>query len=591
MNAVLTQPAPGGGPHLQGEPPDRTPNWVRLGLFFVLSVYVLYSSFGIAGPYLWGHFGYHGATYVLRARMTLRFHLLTPATWPGFVVPPLPQSFYFHHPIGYHHLLVPFLWLFGDHEWVARAVAAGGGLLCLGALYALTKRHFGAPAGLLATAVYVGLPIVGSFSTLSDPMLLAMACCLVTADAYVQYLREPTRRWLWQGCAGLVLGGLLMWESYFQAFFLGAHALVLIFVGRRLRPVVTRRTPIVWFVATFFASSLTMAFHFLLMWKKGAFADFLTSYQSRHSASFEYAKAQHIKWLLLLYGKPLLWLGGAWLVGFVLRLLRGKTRRRDVLVLLFFLINTLYIALFPSASAIHLYRVFFYSSFLALAVADLALDLHSFLRWITTYVAESQQALAQRIPVVVTVLLLLAYFATVGPHTYRNVLESRVLMGTHGQPGYDPQYEKLRFAQEASRRSTKEVCFAAFNLPHRIEFEYYLDRSFCMPQTWGNLATLAQVPQLQREHPNMILVLDSQLVGEERRLLIELLRQHPGYLYGTYLLVDLGQHGAGLTEYRFAKQRPSWTWRWLVSHQYPPLLPVPHQSPHGQRLRADLSGS
>jgi 4-amino-4-deoxy-L-arabinose transferase-like glycosyltransferase len=92
----------------------------------------LYSSFGIAGPYLWGHFGYHGATYVLRARMTLRFHLLTPATWPGFVVPPLPQSFYFHHPIGYHHILVPFLWLFGDHEWVARAVAAGGGLLCLG---------------------------------------------------------------------------------------------------------------------------------------------------------------------------------------------------------------------------------------------------------------------------------------------------------------------------------------------------------------------------------------------------------------------------------------------------------------------------
>ena len=36
--------------------------------------------------------------------MSLRLHMLAPATWGGFEMPP-PDALYFHHPIGYHHLL------------------------------------------------------------------------------------------------------------------------------------------------------------------------------------------------------------------------------------------------------------------------------------------------------------------------------------------------------------------------------------------------------------------------------------------------------------------------------------------------------
>ena len=90
-------------------------------------MYLVYSSFGLLAPFWWGHHGYHGATYMLRARMSLRLHMLSPATWGGFETPP-PAALYFHHPIGYHHILTLLIPIFGDHEWLARGVAVAGGL-------------------------------------------------------------------------------------------------------------------------------------------------------------------------------------------------------------------------------------------------------------------------------------------------------------------------------------------------------------------------------------------------------------------------------------------------------------------------------
>lgn len=575
---------------LDSSPNGPMPRWVRYGLWIVFLVYIAYSCFGIAGPYLWGHFGYHGATYVLRARMTLRFHMLTPATWPGFVVPPLPQSFYFHHPIGYHHVLTPFLLLLGDHDYVGHLVAALGGLVCLFALFQMVRRHVGDVAALIATAVYVALPIVCSFSILIDAMLLAMACCILTMDSYLQYLKTPTTKWLVRGCLGLCLGGLLMWEAYFQAFFLGLHCIALFFMGRKLAGPIPRSTPVRWFLTTFVVSSLTMAFHFFLMWQKRAFDDFRASFHSRSTATFAYAKAQHEKWLLLLYGKPILFLGGLWLVVFLIRLCVGKSRQRDFGVLLFFLINTLYIFLFPAASSIHLYRVFWYSTFFALAISDLACDLYRLIqfsvdKWIPR---DSQRHTHLAIPAIAVTACLVGYFALVIPHSYRNLLESRVMMGTHGEPHYDPQYEKLRFAEEASRLTEKTSCFVAYNLPHRLEFEYYLDRSFCTPQTWGNIGTLTQVEALHKQFPNMVIVMDSQVEGAERAILLDLLRRHPGTLFGTYLHIDLGKQEKTLDAFRFVPHRPSLAWRYLVSHKYPPLVPEKASSPILDRFLIEL---
>src|SRR3954471_12763537 len=118
-------------------PPPKSPKAVRALLALIVGVYLVYSSFGIAGPFLWGHHGYHGATYAQRARMTLRYHIITPATWNGYSLPPEPQSFYLHHPSCSHHVRVPCMAALGESEWVVRGVAVLGGVPLLLALFAL----------------------------------------------------------------------------------------------------------------------------------------------------------------------------------------------------------------------------------------------------------------------------------------------------------------------------------------------------------------------------------------------------------------------------------------------------------------------
>ena len=131
---------PLGGSSLGGLPSKQYTRLLRVLLALIVGVYVVYSSFGIAAPFLWGHNGFHGATYAQRARMTQRFHIVTPATWGGHVRPPEPQSYYLHHPIGYHHLLVPAFVLLGDSEPVVRGVAVAGGVLLLLLLHRLVRR-------------------------------------------------------------------------------------------------------------------------------------------------------------------------------------------------------------------------------------------------------------------------------------------------------------------------------------------------------------------------------------------------------------------------------------------------------------------
>jgi 4-amino-4-deoxy-L-arabinose transferase-like glycosyltransferase len=547
------------------------PPLVRGLLALIIGMYLVYSSFGIAGPFLWGHHGYHGATYAQRARMTLRYHIITPATWNGSSLPPEPQSFYLHHPIGYHHVLVPFMALLGESEWVIRGVAVLGGVPLLLALFALVRRFWDDYAALLACAVYVALPVVCSFSVLSDPMLLEMTCSLIALHAFLRYLQAPSRRVLAIGCAALTVGGLLMWEVYFQAFFHGLYVLGLLCTarGRAARLPLSARHPersvnagAAWFLATFVCTSAAMAFHFLFTWKVGVLGDFFSSFKERSTAGWPWVIAQHRLWLDLLYGTPLLAIGALWLVVFLVRLLCGKARLRDQAVLLFFLINTLYIFLFRKGSSIHLYRVYYFSTFFALAVTDL--------------VSEARALLARRFGArparLFAAALSIAYFATVGPHALHNLIESREVMGTHGHKGYNPEYQKLLFARAAAEHTDKYAFAVFYNLPYRLEFTYYFDRSYGV-SPWGEIGTLAQLPAIQKRHPDLALMTQRPLPPGENRLLDALLQKHDAYAYDNYLLVRLDHETdkPQLHTYRFVPRRASWVWWWFYSHKYPPM--------------------
>ncbi len=71
-----------------------------------------------------------------------------------------------------------------------------------------------------------------SFSVLSDPMLLEMACVLWSLWAYLSLLERPTKRALWHAFFAYALGGFIMWEVYFIGPFIAAHAIFYAWTAR-----------------------------------------------------------------------------------------------------------------------------------------------------------------------------------------------------------------------------------------------------------------------------------------------------------------------------------------------------------------------
>jgi dolichyl-phosphate-mannose-protein mannosyltransferase len=543
--------------------PKRWP--VRLGLAAVVLVYLGYSSFGIAHPVLWGHYGHQTGEYLLRARASLRFHLLIPATSPGFE-PPLPSTYYFHHPIGYHHLYTLLIFLFGDHALLGAIAPALTGLLTLWALYALGRRWWSRELALLAVALFVALPIVASFSILTDAMLPAMACSLVMARAWLEYRERPSRYWLVVAAAVTLAGGLLMWEAYFQALF---HGLAALWRRRRdrLAGTVTRldgrdawRT---WVAVTWGAAAAAMGFHCTLLVLRAQTGDFVRSFVHRHNANFLFALEQIALWLRINYGSPLVALGLLWLALYVRRRWRhpDRVRARDGAVLIFFQINLLYVVLFANATVVHLYRVFWFSSFLVLAAIDLVDELRALLR------RRLDGARATR----VLAAAICAWFVLNLPHTVANLVESRDIMGTFAYPGYDAEPAKMRFADEVARRTGRDDFVVIHDsIARRKEFYYHLDR------TSGSIATLAELPALTAGRPRAVVLADAAIAEAEgeREHIDALLARHPALLFEHYLFIDLRSHVPGMREVHFEPEPASALYRWFVSRKYPPMRSV-----------------
>ena len=361
---------------------------MRAGLFVVVAIYVASSLFGIAAPLLWGHHGYHGATYMLRAIMTLRFHIVTPSNWAGYEYPPR-FSWYFHHPIGYHHLLVPWVALFGAKEWVgARLRSDGRAVHDLGPLRA-GEAPLVAPGGALRHGGLrdhaVHHPVRGA----ARPHAADHG-----ADAGGARRVPPlpgaagaqVADWRLRGLRGRRIDDV---DGYFEAFFLGVVSMVTLTTraGRQARLLADGKptrwnAPLTWTMWTGMMSALTMAFHFLFTWKVGMMADFRSSYNQRHAAGFDYVYGKEQEWAQLLFGKPLLIAGALWLVVFMARAAAGRARWRDVAVWIFLVNKTFYVYLFREAAAVHEYRVDWYLVFLTLAVVDLACDFGGFVAFL-----------------------------------------------------------------------------------------------------------------------------------------------------------------------------------------------------------------
>src|SRR5207302_7588425 len=146
------------------------------------------------------------------------------------------------------------------------------------------------------------------------------------------------------------------------------------------------------------------------------------------------------------------------------------------------------------------------------------------------------------------------YLVCVLPHTWQNLIESRELMGTHGETHYSPEQQKLRFAAEVHARTSKDdrVIIHYPHLGARKEFWYYIDRNY------DEINGLGQLDKLKATQPRSVLILDERMLSVVDRPIYErLIAAHPVTFFDSFTMIDLRSSTPHAESFTFAPRPPS----------------------------------
>jgi hypothetical protein len=187
----------------------------------VVVVATLWFSFtaiwGMAGTPGGGHIGAGSLSTVLATLQMLRWKIIYPA-WEWYSgAPPAKTSYAVHHPWGCFYLCLPFLKLLGHRDIVVHLPAALLSTAGPPLLYGIAKERWGAPAGAVAAAAYVVVPLAVGYSNFWGLEPVTTFGALLFFWGHSRHMTTNRRRYLAASLVGLVLTCAGDWAGYFIA--------------------------------------------------------------------------------------------------------------------------------------------------------------------------------------------------------------------------------------------------------------------------------------------------------------------------------------------------------------------------------------
>jgi hypothetical protein len=188
---------------------------IALGVVVVATAWfacsALWGMFGLPGA---GHLGSGTIASIASSEAILRWKVPWPS-WDWYAAtPPAPSSYACHHPYGVFYLPLPLLWALGHHDYVLALPGAILSVLSPPLLYGIAKERWGAPAGAVAAASYVVLPIVVGYSAFWGLEPVCISGALLLFWGHSRHLTTGKRRYLAVSLAGVLLTCSGDWIGY-----------------------------------------------------------------------------------------------------------------------------------------------------------------------------------------------------------------------------------------------------------------------------------------------------------------------------------------------------------------------------------------
>jgi len=523
--------------------------------FLGATIFLAGAGYGLRGPFVWGHFGYHAGEYATRARHTLTNGSILPGNVPG-TSPPRPGTYYLHHPILTHQLVTLTFGLFGDTESSVRLAGLLGCAATLVLLSLFIARHHGPWFGAAAFVLSAVVPFNLWYAPHIDPGFPGLACLMAAALGYGEWLARGRRRAALVTLAGLALAGTFDWTPFLFAVPWGVHVLAVAW---------SRRGRYLAFVPAFVVAVLLPAgLHALAVHEAQQWDDLFGAYHQRSAVMPLAAFLGHMKgYLEELFGVPFLALGALGFLFAAADLVRGRHAARSLLLVALVVAITVHVLIFRLEVVTHAYRLIYLAPAVVLGSIE---TLWRLTRLVRARAGEGAALLAGA-------LVTCGLIAFTLPTSWQGLLDSRAHSGIPGWKTLDPSLPRAWLARTLSAETTPtDVLYLHPSIPFRMEIGFYLKRDF-VPAVAATVATLAPADQ---KHAVFAFV-TAALPPTEWTVVSALARAHPYARYGPFGMLDLRVQRPHLEDAELVFPDPGarslWRRYWEGPYLWPSLVP------------------
>jgi hypothetical protein len=548
---------------------------VRVAFAMVLALQVFLAVWGIADQWTRGHNGWNGAAYQNAARNTLRWDILFPLQYETANVPPKREKLYTHAPLGLHLHNVASVALFGDRESSIRLVAGFWSVATLCMLFAIVRRLWDDAHALVASAVYVALPINAIYTNMANHSAGFIFWSLLTLFLYLRAPRDAP----WSNGAFisfLATFGIAAswdWPAYYVAACIATHWTWTLLRSRGPGTFLQLASFCTWVVLVFVG-------HFVLVEVMTGNLDELTgTFNARRALSLARFRTHLLVVPELMFTLPVLGLCAGWAGIWVARVMHGHAHARDLVPVAFLLAGLVHYWTFRWSAVVHSYWAWPMVPGVAIIVAVSLFAVGKWLRARAGVVA-SFSVLLLLLPLALRVAQIVPEGRHVGGSMWfftpvRGVIEP-----------YDSGRAELRMAEQVklwTDRATGVQLHTSLKR-RRLEprFDITLDRA---THRW------AQNPR--REIPNQkgvtgwVFVATTDAFSEEQRAAFA--ARYPYRQYGDYFMLDLREETPSIEVWTLTPVAPGIRW-WLFHSPFEPPVRSTRGVGAEQSLRAIAMG-
>jgi len=542
-------------------------------VFIVIAIIIMllqigFCLFQIGSFFQSGQHGIVGAGEQVAIRNTIKHHILFPAPYYSGESKPPKHEIKTDSPPAMHLLNTLSVLIFGDNEIAVRIPSAFFSILSMLMLLILTAKHFSKKISLLASTIYLFLPINTVFCNMPNRFSACIFFSLLMFDGYLSWVKNGKTNRLIECLIGTTCCILFDWSGYVLATCMAISAFYKGFEPcrngeNRVRKELFLSLSVLIFIA------ITLKIYWIIIGKVSGSSNVLqiiTAGGSTNTDIISTLKELNGKVIKTVFPASLKILSLLWLATIILNHALKKWKDEYLVPLNFFIAGIIKFFIFPSQSRYLFFWNQEFAPFVSIASAC-----------IINSIPESINAILKLFkfpsahPVVKATIfyfLIIILFITYIPQSSKKFITGRRTGGSFDSEDQNALYRKILFAEKViSWTSPGYNILIHPSFQHRIEFDFRLKDRIIKT---GSESYIEETKKSMLSRGGKVAIIgDFEKI--DKTLVLQESKKHPFYIVDSNFFLDYGKNQGSLKVFMLTPYKSGFLWKFFVTPFNPPM--------------------